>query len=64
MLVGDLIMEDVTNLLGKRKTNASHLQDKRPRIVAFTLNQLEEASKLLYPELVFASCVDEMGTVH
>ena len=59
MLVGDLIMEDVTNLLGKRKTNASHLQDKRPRIVAFTLNQLEEASKLLYPELVFASCVDE-----
>ena len=30
-------------------------------IVAFTLNQLEEASKLLYPELVFASCVDENG---
>ena len=54
-------MKDVTNLLGKRKTDANLLQDrdKRRKIVAFTLEQLEEAGKQLYPELLFASCTME-----
>lgn len=42
-----ILMEDITNLLGKQKADDSVLQEgeKRPKVVAFTLEQLEEAGK-------------------
>ena len=56
-------MEDITNLLGKRKANDSLLQERetRPKVVAFTLDQLEESGKQQYPDLAFVSCINEHG---
>ena len=49
---------DCIVVMEKRKVDSYLLEDsgKRPKIVAFTLNQLEEAGKQWYSELVFASC--------
>ena len=56
-------MEDVTNLLGKRNRNDSLSEEceKRPKVVAFTLDQLKEAGKQQYPDLSFVSCTNEHG---
>ena len=56
-------MEDITNLLGKRKRDDGPLQDgeKRQKTDAFTLGQLETAGREKYPDLVFASCRKEQG---
>ena len=58
-----LIVEDITNLLGKRKKTDNPLEksEKRPKVVAFTLGQLEEAGKQQYPNLGFMSCMNECG---
>ena len=55
-------MEDVTNL-GKQTQNYSLVQEsgKRPKVVAFTLDQLQEAGKQHYPDLAFVSCTNERG---
>ena len=56
-------MEDITNVLGKRKKTDNPLEgsEKRPKVVSFTLGQLEEAGKQLYPDLAFMSCTNECG---
>ena len=36
-------------------------ESKRPKIIAFSLDQLEVAGKRQYPGLVFTSCMDEQG---
>ena len=56
-------MEDITNILGKRKTTDNLLEgsEKRPKVVSFTLGQLEEAGKQMYPDLAFIACTNECG---
>ena len=69
MTASHTLMEDITNLLGlgKRRPNDPQVQEseKRLKIVAFTLAELDKAGKEKYPDLVFATCtkVDGAGAL-
>ena len=49
------------NLLGNRIVNDTQNMEKKLKVVAFTLKQLEEAGKQHYPDLAFVSCTNEHG---
>ena len=59
-----VFMEDITYLLGKRKTSNIRFQEneKKPKIVAFTPDQLKKSGEERYPDLVFVSCTNELGS--